>query len=96
MNLYKLTEEQRHIDGNFLLFQQFNNITTIDKNTITADSTDTITISNIPTPSFVTIGSRVEEVIDGSLTFTIDLPGTYTVTVSCVAYLDKTFEVIAT
>lgn len=68
---------------------------TINKTTITADSTDTAIISNLPEPCTVTFKGQEYEVTDGTFGFTADLPGTYAVKVEAWPHLDATFTVEA-
>ena len=68
---------------------------TINKTTITADSTDTAIISNLPEPCTVTFKEQEYEVTNGTFGFTTDLPGTYAVKVEAWPHLDATFTVEA-
>lgn len=68
---------------------------TINKNTITADDTDTAIISTLPTPCTVTVDDDVYEVDDGVFEFTVDTPGTYIIKAECFPYQPKEWEVIA-
>lgn len=53
------------------------------------------TISNIPNPSEVDCGKLGSYIVtDGEFDFTIDTPGTYTLTVRSVPHFDKIFEVV--
>jgi hypothetical protein len=71
----------------------------LDKASILSDNTDTATISGIPNPStFQVTGPEWVngEVLDGTLAFTTDEPGEYTITItSDHRYLDKEFTIDA-
>jgi hypothetical protein len=51
------------------------------------------TLSDLPIPSTVRIGSEEFLVEDGELEMTFDLPGTYTINVDSFPFQDATFEV---
>jgi hypothetical protein len=65
------------------------------KKTISADGTDTITITNIPAPAIIIIDEQAEETSMGELTFTVDLPGTYIIKIECFPYITKEYTVTA-
>lgn len=67
---------------------------TLNKSTITADSTDTAIISNLP-PCTVTFAGEAYEVTDGSFELTVDTPGTYEISVEAFPYLPATFTIEA-
>jgi hypothetical protein len=72
---------------------------TWDVNSIAADGAETATLSGLPNPTMITITGPVQnavEVIDGSLEFSTDTPGSYTVTASAFPYLDQVTTVEAT
>lgn len=71
------------------------NPSTLDKTNIQSNSTDTATISNIPSPADVFINGKRYEVTDGVLEFTTDTPGSYRIRVQSFPYLDKEFTVNA-
>jgi hypothetical protein len=63
---------------------------TINKLQITADGTDECVITNIPTGTTIEWpDGQIGEVTDGEVRFAVDLPGTYTLKFTAVAYLDK-------
>ena len=68
---------------------------TLNKTTITADSTDTAIISNLPQPCTVTFAGQTYLVEDGEFAFTADIPGSYIVEVEAFPHLPATFTVEA-
>lgn len=71
---------------------------TINTNEITADGIDTATVSGVPTGTFVEWpDGQVDEVTDGLVELAVDLPGTYTLRFTAIAYLDQevTIEAVA-
>lgn len=62
--------------------------TTQDKPTITAGSDDYLTISGLPQPCCVTIGTEDYDVPDGVLEWSSLLPGDYKILVTAWPYLD--------
>lgn len=71
---------------------------TVNKAQIIADAVDTATISGVPAGTTVTWhDGQVDEVTDGVVELATDLPDTYTLKFSAVAYLDQevTLEAVA-
>jgi hypothetical protein len=72
----------------------------LDTGSILANDIDAATFSGLPNPSkYIMDGPEFAsgEVLDGTLTFTTDEPGEYTITItSDHTYLDKEFTVDAT
>lgn len=67
----------------------------IDKITIVADSTDTATITGLPTPCTITVDGASYEVTDGVFEFTVDISGTYKIKAEAFPYLPKEWEITA-
>lgn len=65
--------------------------------TILANGVDTLTITGVHNPSTVTWPDGVvTEVTDGSISFTLDLAGSYTVKIEAIPYINEVFDVTAT
>jgi hypothetical protein len=60
-----------------------------DKLTVTANGTDTATLSTLPNPCTVYVDEVATIVTDGSFEFTADAVGTYSIRVSEVSYIRK-------
>ena len=72
----------------------------IDKTEVTADDTDKVTISDIPSAAVATVhGAGAREVVgpitDGTLELTFDTEGTYTIKLEKFPYKDQEFTVNA-
>ena len=62
----------------------------IDKTTIAPDGVDTVTVTGIPMGSHVTIKGPVSQtgtINDGVASITVNLPGTYVITIEAFPYL---------
>jgi len=67
----------------------------ISATTLIADSSDSISVRNLPIPSVIKIDNNSYEVPDGEFEFTTDLAGTYKIKAESFPYLDKEWEVVA-
>jgi hypothetical protein len=69
---------------------------TITKTQIVADGVDVVSISNVPAGTQITWPDGQSDVTNGDLVeFAVDLPGTYTLKFTAVAYLDKEITIEA-
>jgi len=78
------------------------NPSTIDTTTITANGSSTATISSIPNPStaFFTVPEGANPIdsttiIDGTIAFSCNTIGEYTITLSSIPHLTETFTITA-
>jgi hypothetical protein len=70
--------------------------TALDKSQIVADGIDECVITNIPAGTTVKWpDGQTDEVTDGEVRFAVDLPGTYILKLTAVAYLDKEITIAA-
>jgi hypothetical protein len=78
--------------------------TALDKSQIVADGIDECVITNIPAGTTVkwpdgqtdeVTDGQTDEVTDGEVRFAVDLPGTYILKLTAVAYLDKEITIAA-
>lgn len=63
--------------------------------TLSADSVDSIIISDIPNPSIITVDQDSYTVTDGEFEFSTPLKGVYSITIESFPYLPKEYEVTA-
>ena len=68
----------------------------IDKFTVQADGSDTVTISGLPIPCSVTVNGQTVTVDDGTLELTFDLPGDYPVKLTADGYIPLEVVIHAT
>ena len=68
---------------------------TIDKTTISADSTDTCTVSGVPVGAVSYINGVQNIINDGTLVITADVAGEYDVRIVFSYYLDEVFTLNA-
>jgi len=68
----------------------------VSGNTLLADGTDTVTISDIPVGTKYWNGITSFVIDDGVLEFTTDIPGTYRITFSNVEYIAGEVTLVAT
>lgn len=68
---------------------------TLDKTTLLADGVDSITASNVPSPTTVTLDGNAYEVTDGVFEFTINQPGEYVLFMRSMYYLNYTEDITA-
>ena len=69
---------------------------TWDSETVTADGTSEIVLSNLPVPCTVIIDNENSVIVeDGSLEFSADIAGSYSIVVDEPAYLKKEWTVNA-
>ncbi|WP_428398311.1 hypothetical protein [Marinobacter salarius] len=62
----------------------------VDKTTLTADGVDETVISGIPAGTSVNWpDGQVDDITDGEVRFSVDLPGTYPLRFSAISYLDQ-------
>lgn len=66
---------------------------------VVADGVDAVTLSSVPNPSVVLVRGIMRrqrvDVTDGTLVWTTDLPGSYTISVKSPGYLEKEFAINA-
>lgn len=87
-------EGDLHEDGDFVFLDA--NPLVVNKTNIVADGVDTITISNLPGRSAISISDiGIYDVEDGEFIFSVDSPGTYTLTVTTPPYNPKEFTINA-
>lgn len=65
----------------------------LNKTCIRADGTDYATVLGLPKPCTVTFCETPYEIDDGEFCFTVDLPGTYEITVEAFPFLPAKFTV---
>lgn len=69
---------------------------TIDKTSILANGSDAVTIKGIPDNAIARVGTHEVTITDGTLTFTTDMPGEYTICLECFPYLEEEVTINAT
>jgi hypothetical protein len=67
----------------------------VDKTTVIADDTDVMTISGLPDPCEVRVGTEAFTAVGGSAEISFDLPGSHTIRISHFPYQDWEVDVDA-